>query len=68
MRRDFGDNRHILARSQAGNEVIELENKADMLAAETGQAGIIGMTQILAVIPDLARRRRIQPAEDIEQR
>ena len=68
VRRDFGDNRHILARGQAGNEVIKLEDKADMLAAETGQAGVVGVAQVLAVIPDFARSRRIQPAEDVEQR
>ena len=65
---DLGDDGHVLARRQAGNEVVELEDETHVVAPELGERAVIGMSEILPVVPDAPRRGHIQPAEDVQQR
>ena len=54
--RDLGDERDVLARRQARDEIVELEDEADVLAAVTGQRGVVDGGQIVVAVD--ARRRR----------
>ena len=42
---DLGDERHVLARRQAGNQVVELEDEADVRAAVGGERRLVGRRQ-----------------------
>jgi hypothetical protein len=65
---DVGDERDVFARGQAGNEVVELKDEADVRAAVLGQFGLGGGGEIVILVNDLTRRRDIEPAEDVQQR
>ena len=65
---DLGDERHVLARRQARDQVVELEHEADVLAAIAGQLALVGADQVVVAEDDLAGGRRVEPAEDVEQR
>src|SRR6185312_12993915 len=58
----------VLAGGQAGNEVVELEDEADMLAAIASQERIIFRAQVMMLIAHAAGRRHIQPAENVQER
>jgi len=65
---DLGDERDVLARRQARDQVVELEHEPDVVAAVHRQLVGIGVGQILAAIGDLARGADVEAAEDVEQR
>src|SRR5262245_4199220 len=49
------------------DEVVELEDEADVLAAVAGQGGVVPGGQVVVAIPHGPTRRHVQPAEDVEQ-
>ena len=66
--RNFGHRSDVLACGEAGNQVIELEHEADVLAAKTREFGFGRAGQHVVEITHLAAAGRIEPAEDIQQR
>ena len=68
MPSNLGDQPHIFAGRQAGNEIVELKDKADMVAAITGQLGIVKVGQLLIAIKYRPLAGRIESAKDIQQR
>ena len=67
-RGDLGDQGDVLARGQAGDQVVELEHEADVLAAVAGQRGVVGGGQVVVAVADGAGGRHVEPAEDVQQR
>gem|GEM_PF-6876721 len=59
---------HRLARRQARDQVVELEHKADVVAAEQRQVALAGCGEVVVEVEDLAGGRRVEAAEDVEQR
>ena len=51
---DLGDERDVLARRQAGDEIVELEDEADVLAAVARSARFVGRRQVVVAVEDLA--------------
>ena len=46
-RRNLGDERHVLACRQAGDEVVELEDEADMVAAVEREVALVERGELL---------------------
>lgn len=65
---DVGDQRDVLEHGQAGDQIVELEDEADMTAAIGGQLRFAGGAQILGAEQDLAGRCSVEPPENVEQR
>ena len=66
--RDLGDQRDVLLRRQARDQVVELEDEADRVAAESGEFVLVGAGQVDPAIGERAGGRHIESAEDVEQR
>ena len=56
------------AQRQRGQQIEELENESDLVAAQARQFVIGEPAQAASVDFDLARRRGVQPADQIQQR
>ena len=65
---DLGDERDVLARGQAGNQIVELEHEADVTAAVRSQRRLVGSRQVRVPVEDVAARRHVEPAEDVQER
>ena len=65
---DVGDELDVLARRQARNQVVELEDEADVLAAVLRERGVGRRREIEVLEAHPAGRRRVEAAEDVEQR
>ena len=65
---DVGDQRHVLAGGQAGNQVVELENESDVMAPVFRERRLVGGRQIAIAIGHRAARRHIEAADDVEER
>src|SRR5262245_40969258 len=65
--RDLGDQRHVLVGRQRGNEVIELENETDMIAAVGRQVALAETGKVEIPEEELAARRPVKTAHDVEQ-
>ncbi len=65
--RDLGDGRDVLAGGQAGDEVVELEDEADVAAPELGQGRLVRRREVLAAVDDAAAGRGVEAPEDVEQ-
>ena len=59
---------HVFERGEIGNEMELLKDEADFFGAEARKAGFIEARDVGAVDDGYARRRRIEPAENIDQR
>src|SRR5689334_19590421 len=64
---DVGHQRHIFDRGEAGNQIVELKNESDVLAAISCEVGIGRSRQVVVQKPYRATGRHIEPAEDVEQ-
>ena len=64
---DVRDQGHVLARGEARDQVVELEDEADVFAPVTRQLGLARPTQVMVAPLRRPRRRRIEAAEDVEQ-
>ena len=64
---DVGHDGNIFARGEAGNEVIELKDKAHVVAAKAREAGVAGVGQVFAVVPHLPGAGHVQPAQNVQQ-
>ena len=53
---------------QARNQIVELKHEADMLAPVARQFGVVGADKVMVAPARLAGGRRVEPAEDVEQR
>src|SRR5690606_6317277 len=53
---------------QARDEVVELEDEADVVAPERRQLALGGGTEVVAGVADGAGRGAVEPAEDVEER
>ena len=56
--RDLGHQRHVLARGEARDQVVELEHEAHVQAPVAGEPGLVARGQLAAVEPDVAGGRR----------
>ena len=65
--RDVGDQRHVLERGEGGDQVVELEDEADVFPAEPGQLALVVNGEVVIEKPDGAARRDVEPAEDVEE-
>ncbi len=66
--RDLGDERDVLARGEARDQVVELEDEADVLAPVARERGLVGEREIVIAVVHVAAGRHVEPAEDVEQR
>ena len=64
---DLGDQLDIFQRSEAGDEIVKLKNKAHMLTSELGQGGIVRLRQIMIQIVHATARGRVEATQNIEQ-
>jgi len=65
--RDFGDQRHVLARGQARHQIVELEHEADMVAAVERQFAVVEAGKLVVGEPDLAGGGAVEAADDVEK-
>ena len=65
---DLVHQRHVLEHGQARNQIVELKHETDMLAPVARQFGVVGADKVMVAPACLATGRRIEPAEDVEQR
>jgi hypothetical protein len=63
---DLGHRRHVLAGRQAGDQVVELEHEAHVIAP-VGSWLLVGGREVAVQVEHLPRRGRIQPAQDVQQ-
>ena len=66
--RDLGDEGDILPRSEARDEVVELEHEADTVAAEARELGLVRAGEIAPAIRERAIGGHVEAAEIVEQR
>ena len=66
--RDLHRHLDVLERGQRRHQVEELEDEADLLAAQARQRVFVERGDVDAVDQDLARRRRVEPGDEPEQR
>ena len=64
---DFGDERDILTRSQARDEIVELKYKPDRVAPVAGERGFVGAAQIPTAIEQGAAGGCVEAAKKIQQ-
>lgn len=64
---DLGDEADVFARGQAGDEVVELKNKTDGLAAILRELLFVGGGQVGVAVAQFARSGEIETAKLIEQ-
>ena len=65
---NLGDQRDILAGGQTWDQIVELEDKADMMAPILGQSGFTCNGEVAIAIKNLAAGRHVQSAQYIEKR
>ncbi len=65
---DICDERHVLARGEAGNEVVELEHETDMIASIAGEAGVVEFRKLLTAVEHGAAGGYVESAKDVEER
>ena len=65
---DLGDQRDVLARGQAGDQVVELEDEADVAPPVARQLVLVGVGEVGAAIDDAAGGADVEAAQDVEQR
>ena len=58
---------HIFQGRQVGNQIVELENKSNIIAAVGGQLALVERRNLLAVQDDFAAGRRVHAAENIQK-
>jgi len=64
--RDLGDQRHVLVGRQAGDEIVELEHKADVIAAVAGKAAIVEAREVGTVEQNATARRVVKAAQNVQ--
>jgi len=64
---DLGHQADVLARRQAGYQVVELEHEADVVAAVPGQAGVVQGGQLLRTEEHPAVGRQVETAQDVQK-
>jgi len=65
--RYLGHQLHVLPCRQAGHEIVELEDKADVIAAVARQAPLVQRGQLHIPEPDLTRACRIESTDDVQK-
>mgnify|MGYP000561880757 CR=1 FL=1 len=60
--------RHVVGDVEERNQVRRLEHEADVAGAEVAETGIVDRGQILTIERDAAAARRIESAEQVQQR
>ena len=66
--RDHGRQGHVLLGGQRGEQVEELEDEPDVVAAELGELLVVESLVVEAANRDRARGGRLERADDMEQR
>src|SRR5690242_12559556 len=64
---NFGDQRDIFESGEAGDEVIELEDEAHVLAAKAGEGGVTGGSEVVIEVMDFTAGGDVQATEDVQQ-
>src|SRR5512143_689943 len=62
---DLGRELDVLARGQARNQVVELEDEADLVAAVRRELPLVGGREALAAVESFAARGDVEPAENV---
>src|SRR5690606_28865285 len=65
--RDLRHDRDVLTRRKAGDEVVELEDEADVMTPVLGEVLLRRARDVLIVIQDGPLAGRIETAEDVQQ-
>jgi hypothetical protein len=58
----------VLERSEVGEQVMELEDEADLAVAKAGELGLGPREDVLTVEEELTARRLVERAEEMEER
>ena len=66
--RDLGDERDVLPPGEAGDEIVKLENEPDGIAPEAREFVLVRTGKVVAAIGERAVGRRVESAEDVEER
>ena len=64
---DLGDQGDVFAGGKARNQVVELKDKADGVAAVLREGRLVGCAQIPAAVKQRARSGRVEPPNVVEQ-
>ncbi len=64
---DLRHQRHILARGEAGDEIVELEDEADMIAAVKRQLALVHPGEVVLMEQHLAGGRPVESTQDIQE-
>jgi len=64
---DFRHQLDVFQRSQARDQIVELEHEAHMLAPEGSQCRFVGAGQVVVQIVQSAGSRRIETAQNVQQ-
>ena len=64
---DLVHQRYVLEHGEAGNEIVELKHKTNVLAPVPGQFGVVGTDEVVVAPSRFAAGRRVETAQDIEQ-
>jgi hypothetical protein len=65
--RDVRHERHVLARREARDQVVELEDEAHVLSPEARALGLSAGGEVVVAEADRSARRHVEAAEDVEQ-
>jgi hypothetical protein len=66
--RDLADERNVLTRREARDQVVQLEDETDEVAAVLRQLRVVRSAQIPILVPERPRGRAVEPTDDVEQR
>ena len=66
--RDVGHERNVLPSGEARDEIVELEDEPDVLAAVLREGAIVRGDEVVIAKPDHAARGRVEAAENVQQR
>jgi hypothetical protein len=65
---DVGDELDVLPRRQAGDQVVELKDEADVAAPEAGEHAVGGAAELEVAKAERAAGGHVQPTQDVEKR
>ena len=58
---------HVFARREAGHQIVELEDEADVIAAIAGKPRLVEAGEFVILEPGLAGTGAVQPPDDVEE-
>ena len=58
----------VFAGRQAGDEIVELEDEADVISAVASEARVVELGELPVAVKDRSASRRVEPAQNVQQR